>query len=155
MKKAVSKNYHLPKPIKQTLEKMLSLDVQKLPTLEELRTIKDLKVEEPKGKRDPPKKNEGTTRAEKNVLTVEDVKKRLDNFMTLDPKNQRQILGELLYPKVLERASPKLAPRITGMLVDFEVLTIQDIIEMLENQNLLEERIQEAKELLEEEGIVD
>ena len=40
----------------------------------------------------------------------------------------------------------------TGMLLDFEVLTIQDIIEMLEDDQTLDERLQEAEDLIKEEN---
>jgi len=40
----------------------------------------------------------------------------------------------------------------TSMLLDFEVLTIQDIIEMLEDDQTLDERLQEAEDLIKEEN---
>eukprot|EP00331_Platyophrya_macrostoma_P014649 CAMPEP_0176475568 /NCGR_PEP_ID=MMETSP0127-20121128/43677_1 /TAXON_ID=938130 /ORGANISM="Platyophrya macrostoma, Strain WH" /LENGTH=641 /DNA_ID=CAMNT_0017871175 /DNA_START=60 /DNA_END=1985 /DNA_ORIENTATION=+ len=85
-------------------------------------------------------------------LTVQNLKDKLDDFMKLEPEKQRNILGELLYPKILGVAGPTFAPKITGMLVDFDVLTIQDILELLEDQATLNERISEAQELIMQEG---
>jgi polyadenylate-binding protein len=85
-------------------------------------------------------------------LTVQSLKDKLDDFLKLEPEKQRNILGELLFPKILRRSRPEHAPKITGMLVDFEVLTIQDILEMLEDDGILDERIQEAQELINSEG---
>jgi len=86
------------------------------------------------------------------ALTVQNLKDKLDDFLKLDSDKQRNILGELLYPKILGVAGPTFAPKITGMLVDFEVLTIQDILELLEDQNTLNERIAEAQELIQQEN---
>ena len=150
VKKAISKNNHLSKPIKQTLEKMLSLDVRKLPTLHEIKTIKDLEVVAPKRKINYPKKNEITTRAVEPFLDFQILKYRLDDFMKLKPESQRNILGEFLYPKVLRKTRPEWAPKITGMLVDFETLTVQDMFEFLEDDQILDVQIQAAETLLKE-----
>lgn len=80
--------------------------------------------------------------------TVQDIKDGIDDFMTLDTEAQRIALGELLYPKILKLAGPTHTPRITGMLVDFEVLTLEEILEFFEDQRVLEERIEEAQGLI-------
>jgi len=85
-------------------------------------------------------------------LTVQSLKDKLDDFLKLESEKQRNILGELLFPQILRRSRPEHAPKITGMLVDFEVLTVQDILEMLEDEQILDERIQEAQELINSEG---
>jgi len=41
-----------------------------------------------------------------------------------------------------------MAPKITGMLIDFEVFEVTDIIEFFENEEILKERVQEAEELI-------
>jgi len=52
------------------------------------------------------------------------------------------MLGELLYPLVKELAKDKtLAPKITGMLIDFDVFEVADIIELLESKEHLVERV--------------
>jgi len=38
-----------------------------------------------------------------------------------------------------------------GMLVDFEVFELTDILEILESRNLLSERVEEAESLIQEE----
>jgi len=59
------------------------------------------------------------------------------------------MLGELLYPMVKELAKDKnLAPKITGMLIDFEVFEVTDIIELLESKEHLVERVEEAEDLI-------
>jgi hypothetical protein len=39
-------------------------------------------------------------------------------------------------------------PKITGMLIDFEVFEVTDIIEFLESDAILLERVKEAEELI-------
>lgn len=41
-------------------------------------------------------------------------------------------------------------PKITGMLIDFSVFEIDDIIDMLENEEDFVERVDEAINLIEE-----
>mgnify|MGYP003879850419 FL=1 len=84
-------------------------------------------------------------------VSVQSIKDRMNDFMSIEPEKQRNILGEILFPKVMGMAGSELAPKITGMLVDFDVLTIQDIIELLEDPAILQERIEEARELIQQE----
>ena len=84
-------------------------------------------------------------------VSVQSIKDRLADFMIIEQEKQRNILGEMMFPKVMGVAGPELAPKITGMLVDFDVLTIQDIIELLEDPVILRERIEEARELIQQE----
>jgi polyadenylate-binding protein len=78
------------------------------------------------------------------VVTAAQLKSRIEELLKLDHDKQRQILGEMLFPKI-QQVTPDLAPKITGMLIDLDV---QEVIELLEDQALLNERIEEAKELL-------
>ena len=39
----------------------------------------------------------------------------------------------MLFPQVRALVEPSVAPKITGMLIDFEVFEVTDILEMLEN----------------------
>lgn len=41
-----------------------------------------------------------------------------------------------------------LSPKITGMLIDFDVFEVSDILEFLENKEHLKERVEEAEELI-------
>jgi len=72
--------------------------------------------------------------------------------LQLDIDKQRQILGELLFPLIRERAGETIAPKITGMLIDLSVLEVSEILEFLENPQLLDERVSEAEALIREEG---
>ena len=85
-------------------------------------------------------------------ITLDALKNRLSEFLKLETDKQRNILGELIYPKVLTHAGPTFAPKITGMLVDFDVLTVQDILEMLEDEAILLDRVKEAEELIKQEN---
>jgi len=44
-----------------------------------------------------------------------------------------------------------MAPKITGMLIDLNVLEVNDVLEFLEDPTKLEERIAEAKVIIAEE----
>jgi len=41
-----------------------------------------------------------------------------------------------------------IAPKITGMLIDFDVFEVADILEFLENESQLKDRIKEAEDLI-------
>jgi hypothetical protein len=85
-------------------------------------------------------------------LTIGDLKKKWSEFIQLDKDKQRNILGELLFPLIRDQVGEKVAPKITGMLIDLDVLEINDILEFLEDKDLLTERIKEANELIESES---
>jgi hypothetical protein len=62
-------------------------------------------------------------------------------------------LGELLFPLVSKHCDDDgMAPKVTGMLIDFEVFEVSEILEFLENEELLVERIKEAEELIVKSG---
>jgi len=83
-----------------------------------------------------------------STITVADLKNKWADFIKLDKDKQRNILGEILYPLIKERVGDSLAPKITGMLIDLDVLEITEIFEFLEDRDLLHERIEEAKQLI-------
>jgi len=69
--------------------------------------------------------------------------------MLLDQDKQRTYLGEILFPMVNEIIKSKDdVPRVTGMLVDFEVFELADILEILESRPNLAERVEEAESLI-------
>ena len=76
------------------------------------------------------------------------MKAKLNEFLALEEEKQRQILGELLFPLVKAKAPEQYAPKITGMLIDLSVLEVTEILEFLEDPELLQERINEAIDLL-------
>ncbi len=72
----------------------------------------------------------------------------MPDFLALTEDKQREILGNLLFPLIRKHADEVTAPKITGMLIDFSVFEVQDILEFLDNESVLKERIEEAKEIL-------
>lgn len=82
----------------------------------------------------------------KLFLNLEYLNKNLHEFKSLDVNTKRSIFGELLYPKIktnvkdLDRTA-----RITGMLIDFEVFEVEDILDLVNNTSALDERISEAE----------
>ncbi len=64
----------------------------------------------------------------------------------LSPQQQKQLLGEKLYPLVLTKSGEN-APKITGMLLDMEV---SDILHLLDDSSALDAKIDEALIVLRE-----
>ena len=77
-----------------------------------------------------------------------DLKDNLATFLNFDQNKQRTILGEMLFPLVSKHVNQELAPKVTGMLIDFTVFEVADILEFLTNDASLQERITEATELI-------
>lgn len=70
-------------------------------------------------------------------------------FDTFTPDRVKKTLGSILYPLVLKQVNnQELTAKVTGMLIDLEVLTPQEIIEMITNPTELRERIDEALGLI-------
>lgn len=52
--------------------------------------------------------------------------------MNYDENKQRNLLGELMYSKVKTKcADPSKVSRITGMLIDLDILELEEIIDIL------------------------
>lgn len=87
-------------------------------------------------------------------MTIDQIRENPDDFVKKPQDLQKSILGQLIYPKVKGKLderkedSKTLTPKITGMLIDFTVFELEDIIEMIDNQEDLNERIEEALELI-------
>ncbi len=65
----------------------------------------------------------------------------------------RPVLGEPIYKKVprlmtLEDNGNRLAAKITGMLIDFDVFEVEEIFKMIDDESVLAERILEAEDLI-------
>ena len=71
-------------------------------------------------------------------------------FMNFDTDKQRNVLGELMFAKIqnTKLVSPDNVSKVTGMLIDLEILDYEEIIDMLENSDSLKERINEALEVI-------
>ena len=76
------------------------------------------------------------------------MKERLPDFLSLSEDKQREILGNLLFPLIQKHTDEVTAPKIMGMLIDFSVFEVSDILEFLDNESVLKERIDEAKEII-------
>ena len=72
----------------------------------------------------------------------------MDEFLKLDELKQRQILGLRLLPKI-KGIEKEMASKITNLLTDFSIFTVDDVIEFMEKEDNLREKIEEAKMLIE------
>jgi len=84
------------------------------------------------------------------LFSVDYLKSHKEEFLSYDKERQNNVLGNLMYHRVVESglASKELAPKITGMLIDLDILDITEIIEIMENKESLVERINEALEVI-------
>jgi len=101
-----------------------------------------------KGQKKTNETNQKTQETPVPVITATNLRKKLSEFLSLEVEKQRTILGELLFPLILKHANQQYAPKITGMLIDLDVLEVSEILEFFENDALLKERVQEALELV-------
>lgn len=80
------------------------------------------------------------------------LKNNTDEFNALPANEQKTLLGTLMYNQVKKYAPQDQVPKITGMLIDLEVLDIQEIADILNDDKTLQERISEAMKIIEEDG---
>ena len=73
---------------------------------------------------------------------------RLPDFLSLSEDKQVEIFRKLLFPLILKHTDEVIAPKITDTLIDLKVLEVDDILKLLDNETILKERIDEAKELV-------
>ena len=97
-----------------------------------------------------PEENEVEMEEESPQFTVEWLKDNKSDFMSMSEEDQKNILGNLMYRRVndSQMASNDLVPKITGMLIDLDILDYEEIIDILENDNSLKDRITEAIEVM-------
>lgn len=78
------------------------------------------------------------------------LKKNKGTFMDFDDDKKRNILGELMFSKIQKTSAVGSSDisKVTGMLIDLDILDYEEIIDMLENEESLKERITEALEVI-------
>jgi len=88
----------------------------------------------------------------KEEHNVEWLKKNKKEFLAMDKEKQNNILGNLMYNRVLSSgmAERDIVPKVTGMLIDLDILDYEEIIDILVNDESLKERITEAVEVINE-----
>jgi len=87
---------------------------------------------------------------DEEVFNLEYLKSHKSEFLGYDKERQNNILGNLMYHKVMESglSNKDLAPKITGMLIDMDILDLTEIIEIMENKESLNERVNEALDVI-------
>lgn len=87
---------------------------------------------------------------DEEIFNLEYLKSHKSEFLGYDKERQNNILGNLMYHKVMESglSNKDLAPKITGMLIDMDILDLTEIIEIMENKESLNERVSEALDVI-------
>lgn len=87
---------------------------------------------------------------ETGQYNVEWLKANKNEFVTMSEEDQKNILGNLMYRRVndSQMATSDMVPKITGMLIDLDILEYEEIIDILENDTSLKDRISEAIEVM-------
>ena len=85
-------------------------------------------------------------------ITPQWLSQNKEKFEAFDPERQRNLLGSLMYKKVdaIQNIEQEKVSKVTGMLIDTEILDLDEIIELLVNDASLQERVQEALEVIDE-----
>lgn len=93
--------------------------------------------------------NELTNEPSYDITWLRSNKREFNDF---SEEKQRNILGELMFNCVSKQGitDPAKISKITGMLIDLEILEFDEILDMLENEESLKERIKEALDVIEE-----
>ena len=88
---------------------------------------------------------------QKNIeeFTLTHLNCTLNKFLSFSQEKQTEKLGYLLFPLVQKHVSvEENAPKVTGMMIDLTVFEVSDIIECLDNEKIMLERVQEAESLI-------
>lgn len=75
-----------------------------------------------------------------NAAVIPHTALTLQELAAANPEEQRQMIGERLYPRILE-LQPERSGKITGMLLEMDN---SDLLELLESPETLKEKVQEA-----------
>lgn len=82
---------------------------------------------------------------------AEELRRNQKDFQQKSSDQQKEYLGNIMYNRVKSfEKNEQLIPKITGMLIDTEVLEFEEILEIIENDKSLKERIEEAIEVINE-----
>ena len=78
------------------------------------------------------------------------LKKNKTAFMEFEEEKKRNVLGELMFSKIQKTnaVDSENISKVTGMLIDLDILDYEEIIDMLEHEESLKERIVEALEVI-------
>merc|ERR1719367_1900164 len=87
----------------------------------------------------PPQRSTQQTTAANGPLTAQ-------QLAQVDSKQQKQLIGERIFPQV-QAIEPKLAGKITGMLLEMDNT---ELLHLLENQTTLMEKVNEALHILQQ-----
>jgi len=80
---------------------------------------------------------------------AEEFRNSKEEFLALSSDEQKNKLGNIMYSRVKSiQKDETLIPKITGMLIDTEVLEFEEILKIIEEDNILKERIEEAIEVI-------
>lgn len=88
---------------------------------------------------------------QQSYVSAQTIRENIDKFKEASVDVQRSTLGEMIMPEVVKFCDEEFkssAAKITGMLIDFTVFQVEDILDMLDNPSDLIERISEAQNLL-------
>ena len=88
----------------------------------------------------------------KEIYNVDWLKQNKKEFLNFDKEKQSNLMGNLMYSRVSNSglAEKSAVPKITGMLIDLDILDYEEIIDILLNDESLKERINEAVEVINE-----
>ena len=85
------------------------------------------------------------------IKIASNLRAKKDEFLKQSVEEQKNTLGNIMYQRVKSvQKDEELIPKITGMLIDTEVLEFDEIMEIIEDEKALKERIEEAIEVIKE-----
>lgn len=80
------------------------------------------------------------------------INEKKEEFESLSEDEKKNILGNIMFLRVkgMYKGKESDLPKITGMLIDLEVLDLDEILDIIRNNETLKERLEEAVEVLED-----
>lgn len=81
------------------------------------------------------------------------LKNNKEDFFQKDKKIQREILGELMMKRIsnVKDLDKKFFGKVTGILINLDILEYEEIIDILQNDQSLNQRVKEALDIIQEE----